>query len=169
MFRKSLVIAVLLGVLLGACAPGAAPAVEDPTLRIGVLPILDALPMYVAEAQGYFKDAGITVTFVPVASAAERDQLMQAGQIDGMINDLVSTVLYNKDTQKITIVRFARTATPDAAQYSILAAKNSGMVWVNTDSGVYHKGGRWYGKTKQGKFMSEADAKAAGYKPSEKD
>lgn len=136
MFRKSLVIAVLLGVLLGACAPGAAPAVEDPTLRIGVLPILDALPMYVAEAQGYFKDAGITVTFVPVASAAERDQLMQAGQIDGMINDLISTVLYNKDTQKITIVRFARTATPDAAQYSILAAKNSGITKVSDLKGV---------------------------------
>ena len=29
------------------------------------------------------------------------------------------------------------------------------MVWVNTDSGVYRKGGRWYGKTKTGKFMSE--------------
>lgn len=136
MFRKSLVIAVLLGVLFGACAPGAAPAVEDPTLRIGVLPILDALPMYVAEAQGYFKDAGITVTFVPVASAAERDQLMQAGQIDGMINDLISTVLYNKDTQKITIVRFARTATPDAAQYSILAAKGSGITKVSDLKGV---------------------------------
>jgi len=43
------------------------------------------------------------------------------------------------------------------------------MVWVNTDSGVYHKGGRWYGKTKTGKFMSEAEAKAAGYKESQKD
>jgi hypothetical protein len=37
------------------------------------------------------------------------------------------------------------------------------MVWVNTDTGVYHKGGRWYGKTKSGKFMSEADAIKAGY------
>ncbi len=48
----------------------------------------------------------------------------------------------------------------------IAAAKASGKVWVNTDSGVYHKGGRWYGKTKTGKFMTEADAKAAGYKES---
>jgi DNA uptake protein ComE-like DNA-binding protein len=39
-----------------------------------------------------------------------------------------------------------------------------GMVWVNTDSGVFHKeGSRWYGKTKQGKFMTEADALKAGY------
>jgi hypothetical protein len=38
------------------------------------------------------------------------------------------------------------------------------MVWVNTDSKVYHKSGRYYGKTKQGKFMSEADAKKANYR-----
>ena len=61
------------------------------------------------------------------------------------------------------------TTTASASDPQIAAAKSGGMVWVNTDSGVYHKGGRWYGKTKTGKFMSEADAKAAGYKASEKD
>jgi hypothetical protein len=61
------------------------------------------------------------------------------------------------------------TTSPAASDPQIASAKASGMVWVNTDSGVYHKGGRWYGKTKTGKFMSEADAKAAGFKASEKD
>ena len=43
------------------------------------------------------------------------------------------------------------------------------MVWVNTDSGIYHKPGtRFYGKTKQGKYMSEADAIKAGYRPAGK-
>jgi hypothetical protein len=43
------------------------------------------------------------------------------------------------------------------------------MVWVNTDSGIYHQPGtRYYGKTKQGKYMSEADAIKAGYRASEK-
>jgi len=46
----------------------------------------------------------------------------------------------------------------------IARAQSSGMVWVNTDSGVYHKSGRYFGKTKQGKFMSEADAKKANYR-----
>jgi hypothetical protein len=57
----------------------------------------------------------------------------------------------------------------NASDSDIASAKSSGKVWVNTDSGVYHKGGRWYGKTKTGKFMTEGEAKAAGYKASETD
>jgi hypothetical protein len=60
-------------------------------------------------------------------------------------------------------------ATPAASSPEIAAAQSSGKVWVNLDSGVYHKGGRWYGKTKSGKFMTESEAKAAGYKESQKD
>lgn len=41
-----------------------------------------------------------------------------------------------------------------------------GMVWVNTETKVFHKeGDRWYGKTKHGKWMTEEDAVKAGYRP----
>lgn len=40
-----------------------------------------------------------------------------------------------------------------------------GMVWVNLSTKVYHKeGDRYYGNTKNGKFMTEADAIKAGYR-----
>ena len=60
-----------------------------------------------------------------------------------------------------------RTAPPPeriVPESDIAAAKASGKVWVNTDSGVYHKGGQWYGATKQGKFMTEQEAIKAGYR-----
>ena len=42
-----------------------------------------------------------------------------------------------------------------------------GMVWVNTETKVFHReGDHWYGNTKHGKFMTEADAVKAGYRES---
>lgn len=39
-------------------------------------------------------------------------------------------------------------------------------VWVNTNSGVYHcPGSRWYGKTKEGTYMKQKAAQAAGHRP----
>jgi hypothetical protein len=60
----------------------------------------------------------------------------------------------------------AQLATPSPATSPRAAPANSGQVWVNTDSRVYHcPGTRWYAKTKESTYMSEAQAQAQGAKP----
>ena len=110
-----------------ATAAPAAAAKAGSSVRMALLPVTDVLAMYVAEQNGYYKEAGLDVTLIPVASAAERDQLLQGGQVDGVLTDLVSTTLFNVEQPRLTVVRKARQALPDAAQYRILAAGNSGV------------------------------------------
>jgi hypothetical protein len=55
-------------------------------------------------------------------------------------------------------------ATKAAPSSASQGTPGPGTVWVNSDTGVYHyPSSRYYGKTKTGKYMSEADAMKAGY------
>jgi NitT/TauT family transport system substrate-binding protein len=114
---------ILIGVLTVFAAVGCGRGSSPPdTLRLAMLPILDTLPLYVAEAEGYFADAGVPVTFIPVASAAERDQLLQAGRVDGVITDLVALALYNQAEVQVVAVRTAMVPAATMPQFRILAA-----------------------------------------------
>jgi hypothetical protein len=78
----------LTAVVLSSCGPR-----QPETLRMALLPVLDVLPFHVADQNGYFEELGVDVVLIPVKSAQERDTLMQAGEIDGMLTDLVSPLI----------------------------------------------------------------------------
>ncbi|MGA8658263.1 MAG: hypothetical protein WB586_19140 [Chthoniobacterales bacterium] len=60
----------------------------------------------------------------------------------------------------------AATNTMPAPQTAQAPGGGAGQVWVNTETHVYHKeGSKWYGRTKHGKYMSEADAAKEGDHP----
>jgi len=58
----------------------------------------------------------------------------------------------------------AKTATPAATP------PQKGMVWVNLDSKIYHmEGDPYYGKTKKGEWMTEAEAIKKGFRKSKQE
>ncbi|TYT74000.1 ABC transporter substrate-binding protein [Desulfobotulus mexicanus] len=94
-------------------------------LRVALLPIPDALPFHVAESRGYFKEAGVTVQAIAVASALERDQLMQAGRIHGMINEMAGTAIFNRDGISMQVLQIARKPMGSSPLFRILAKPGS--------------------------------------------
>lgn len=100
-------------------------SVQASPLRVALLPIPDALPFHVAESQGYFKEKGLSVQAIPVASALERDQLMQAGRIHGMVNEMAGTASFNRDGLRMQILQIARRPMGSFPLFRILARPGS--------------------------------------------
>lgn len=67
-----------------------------------------------------------------------------------------------KDAKAKTAAAAPATAKPTAKEIADAQAK--GLVWVNLPTKIYHRDGQFYGKTKEGKFMTEAEAQKAGYR-----
>jgi NitT/TauT family transport system substrate-binding protein len=117
--------------VLSACAP------QTPgMLKIAVLPIIDTLPMYVAQQEGLFVKHGVNVEFIPVASAPERDQLLAAGGADGTINETLAVMLFNKENVQMQVVRYALRPTEGNGHFFILASAKSGIASMDGLKGV---------------------------------
>ena len=132
-FRIAVIATILLSLFSGCASQ---PTVAAQPLRIALLPILDVLPIYVAHEAGYFKEQGLNIQFIPVASAAERDQVVAAGQADVLVNDLLSVTLYNRKDIQVQVVQFARLTAAGSPLYRILASKQSGIKTVKDLAGV---------------------------------
>lgn len=78
--RASKFIQIALSAVIGLTAGVSAHAQDK--VRVGVFPSSSALPYYIALERGYFKEAGITVETVPLASHPLVVQSLVSGDID---------------------------------------------------------------------------------------
>jgi NitT/TauT family transport system substrate-binding protein len=127
--RKAAVMGLIVGLLImiGSTHLCAQEDSSARSLKIALLPILDTLPFHVAQAKGYFDRYGVSVTAVPVGSGLERDQLMQAGAIDGMLNEMATTANFNREVIQVRVILSARKAYPRYPLFRILTAPGSGL------------------------------------------
>jgi NitT/TauT family transport system substrate-binding protein len=120
MFRKLVLLAVL---LLTLVTPLAA---QDDTLEIAVLPVLNTLPLFVAQAEGLYESEGVYVELIPFESARDQSIALQTGQIDGANTDLmVLTLLVNGGTELKAVRHDA--FTEDYPFFAIVAGAESGI------------------------------------------
>ena len=135
--KRYLIVLIFAVVLFGlvACSESSGPT-ETVTIRIAALPVLDTLPIYVAEQEGLFESHNVIIEVIPAGSAPKRDELISSGQADGMVNEVMSTIFYNREESRVQVVRYARTATMDSPIFFILASGQSEITSVDQLKGV---------------------------------
>ncbi len=107
------------------CAQPCPPPGAEP-LRVGVLPVLNTLPVFVAQQEGFFDDAGVTIELVPLESARDRAIALQTGQIDVANSDAVATLLQVAAGDALKIVRHDAFA-PQYRFFSVVTGAGSGL------------------------------------------
>ncbi len=132
MNKKLLIRAIFLMAIFALIAPVLAQD-DVPTLRVTVLPVLNTMPLFVAQHEDFFIEEGVNVEFVPVASAPERDAVFIAGEADGMNTDLPGVVLLVNGGFDTRVVRLD---PPAGRFFAVLAARDSGIENVQDLSGV---------------------------------
>jgi NitT/TauT family transport system substrate-binding protein len=103
--------------------------------KIGLLPIVESLPVYVAKEKGYFP-SGFEVEIVRVGSAAERDQLLASGKIDIVINDLLAVALFNAKGTRVLVIGTSAKAVKGSPMFFLLSSPKSGISKLEQLKGI---------------------------------
>ena len=116
---------VLLVLLLIGGPLAAQDQMAGPDLRIGTLPVINMLPLYVAQDAGFFDEAGVVVEIVDFLSSKDAQAATIAGEIDGFQADMVSALKVNADGGDVRVVRHV--GITNYPFVSIVAGRDSGI------------------------------------------
>jgi NitT/TauT family transport system substrate-binding protein len=112
------------------------PVQVSASLKIGLLPIEDSVPFYVAEEEKMYAGENLQVELIPFQSALERDSALAADAIDGAIDDPIGAILFDKGQDRLKITSICLGEKPAEGVFAILAAPGSDLKTVNDLKGV---------------------------------
>lgn len=113
-------LAVLLIVVAGVAVGGWGRAQESVKIRFGVLPVLQALPLFVAQEKGIFAKYGVNVELVPFNTASEKDIALATGSIDGYFGDLLTAIVLKANGRDVTTVATNYDTRKDKRMFAVL-------------------------------------------------
>jgi NitT/TauT family transport system substrate-binding protein len=89
--KKILLVLLVAAVVLAAAGCGSSKNdTKDLSLKVGLMPAVDAAPVLLAEKNGYFKELNLDVELQMFSNAQDRQSALQTETIDGAITDLIA-------------------------------------------------------------------------------
>ncbi|WP_433512084.1 ABC transporter substrate-binding protein [Nonomuraea sp. CA-143628] len=128
---RALILGVAVALTLTACggnsdSPGASAngkGLEKSEIKVGALPIPDAVSLYIANEKGFFKEEGLTVQPVTITGGAVAIPQVKSGALDISQTNYVSTFLAASRGDKLKLVADAYQAGPNT--FNIMVPKDS--------------------------------------------
>ncbi|SMD21704.1 ABC transporter substrate-binding protein [Kibdelosporangium aridum] len=119
--------ALLISVVLAAACTASDsdhPAPEKASIKLGVLPVLGAAPVFLAAEKGFFAAEGLKVDFVTIQGAGAAVGSMTSGDLDLVFGNYVSFFAAQaKKTAEVRFVADGYSANPRT--WMVLVAKDS--------------------------------------------
>ncbi len=123
--KRTIAIALLLILATTTAAlPGSARAADK--IVFGVLPVMQALPLFVAQEKGLFADEGVEVELIPFRSGLEKDAAMAARQTQGYFGDMLTSIILGANQMPVSMVATIFNTTGDQRMFAVLAAPGTG-------------------------------------------
>jgi len=163
---KRIMLLIFLGLAAGGAAAQECSNLTGEPLRVGVLPVMNTLPLFVAEQEGFYASRGVTVELVPVESARDRSIGLQTGQLDVGNNDVMGAVLQIAGGDELKIVRHD-TFQDGVPFFSIVTGADSGLDTAEKLIGALEAGTAQVaiGHNTVTEYMASRLLRDAGYEP----
>ncbi len=110
--------------MLSGCSGGDRNVPATKEIKFGILPLIHALPIFAAQEQGYFTEAGLKVELISFNSAMEKDVAMSARQLAGYFGDIMTPMVLRSNDVPVKMVATVFNTTASRRMFALLAAPN---------------------------------------------
>lgn len=94
---------------------------EKTKITMGVMGSIDAIPLVIAQENGYFEEEGLELDLQIFKAAKDRDAALQAGELDGVLADEVAVSIYQNSDIDMRITGITN------GSWTLVAGKDSGI------------------------------------------
>ena len=100
-------------------------------LKFGVLPVIQALPLFVAVEKGFFAELSLNVELINFRSAMEIDIALTAGQISGYFGDLVTPAILKSNSKPVRIAASFTNTVHNQRMFALLQPPGAEKITVS--------------------------------------